>query len=114
MSLPLVALLLVFAAPARADIPPPDTSACRSAAASAVCKTDDGANGTCAKDTCSGLDYSNGVPPSERTYECLVCKAGPSSAAPAASSSPCATVDASGSALAVLLGAVAFFARRGR
>src|SRR3954452_20838817 len=83
----LASLLLVLAAPARADLPPPDTEGCRMASAGDTCDLDgqssDGGTkaGTCRKATCSRIDYAHwdhdasAVPPTME-YECLKCVVG--------------------------------------
>jgi hypothetical protein len=72
-----VGCALVLASAAWADIPPSDTSGCRDKTQGATCKRDDGAEGSCAKSTCSRNDYSNGPPPTSVAYECLKCAPAP-------------------------------------
>jgi hypothetical protein len=75
----LMTLALFLAAPALADVPPPNTTDCATKAAGAACKKDDGAAGTCLKATCSRLDYSGGTPPQSVSYECVTCGDAPKS-----------------------------------
>ncbi|HEX8437138.1 hypothetical protein, partial [Archangium sp.] len=77
---------LSLASSALADVPPPNMEGCYNQEAGAKCKTDNGADGTCQKKTCSRLDYSNGVPPGSIDYDCLLCAAsGPGPSTPPAS-----------------------------
>lgn len=81
-------VLLAASAPARADVPPPDTLSCRMASEGDPCDPDgvmtpDGGTrtGTCRKATCSRLDYANwnrdaSASPPTMSYECLKCTVG--------------------------------------
>lgn len=62
-----------------ADVVPPEVAACQSKQEGDSCQTSDNQTGTCNKDKCSRLDYSDGTPPSTVDYDCLKCKAGSSS-----------------------------------
>ena len=64
------------AVPAWADVAPPNTAQCASLAEGDACTTDAKTDGACVKSTCTGLDYSNGTPPTTKTYDCLVCTEG--------------------------------------
>src|SRR5258705_7085122 len=55
--------------PASADVVSPAAAACNGKSAGDACDK----GGSCKKSTCSKLDYSQGVPPRSKTYECLVC-----------------------------------------
>ena len=112
---------LLLAAPALADVPPPNTQSCQQAQEGAACKTDDGVAGACQKQTCSRLDYSNGTPPTSKSYDCLVCVAGsPSSGDAGAGTGSKCSVSAPGraagtrapAALLALLGATLLLLRR--
>lgn len=61
-----------------ADVIPPDVAECQSKKEGDSCQTTDKKSGTCTKDKCSRLDYSDGTPPSSVDYDCLKCKAGSS------------------------------------
>jgi hypothetical protein len=69
----LVLSLALAAAPALADIPPDNSSQCRSAKAGAPCTTDDGKPGTCISQKVGRLDYSEGVPPKSVQVDMLIC-----------------------------------------
>lgn len=74
MRLRLLALLaLGLASPALADIAPDNLAGCRGKAAGAACTMDDGAAGVCTKTTISRPDYSQGVPPTYKQVEVLLC-----------------------------------------
>lgn len=70
-----VASLVAFTAPARADQPAPERDACNAKKAGDVCDVPGGGQGTCAAETCYELDYSQGSPPKSVPVACLVCKA---------------------------------------
>ncbi|XXF77430.1 hypothetical protein P2318_30915 [Myxococcaceae bacterium GXIMD 01537] len=100
----LLTAVLSFASTAGADIPPPNTSACTQKEAGSACETEDGKSGTCQTSKCSRNDYSNGVPPTVREYECLQCVAGegtPSSPSTTATASPTSPEKKSGSCAAM-------------
>ncbi len=93
----LFTLALVTAAPARADVVPPEVTACSGKEIGAACSQPDSVAGACAKGTCSKLDYSRwdrdamSSPPTMQ-YECVKCVAGtPQTTAPA-SGGGCALV----------------------
>ena len=77
----LLAPFVCFAAPARADLIPPEVGACQAKQAGDTCTYTN--SGTCQNQTCSKLDYANwdrdasSGPPST-TYACLKCMAGSS------------------------------------
>lgn len=75
-------LLTLLAAPALADVPPADTAGCGGRKEGEACKTDSGQAGSCVTSTCSRLDYSNGIPPSSKSYECMKCVSSNEAAAP--------------------------------
>ena len=77
-------VVMLSAAVVWADIPPSDVSGCNDKKVGDSCKRDDGSSGTCAKETCSRNDYSNGPPPKSVQYECVRCSA--SGSAPAGKS----------------------------
>jgi hypothetical protein len=99
---------------AQADVPPPDTWACRDVNEGAACDPDDqrplaGADagskrGTCRKATCSKLDYASwnkdaSASPPTLMYECLKCMVGDNdggAAVDAASADAAATGGAGG------------------
>jgi hypothetical protein len=68
-------VVVLLAGVAWADIAPSDVSGCNGKSAGDSCKRDDGSAGSCAKSTCSRNDYSNGPPPTQVSYECLLCGA---------------------------------------
>lgn len=103
----LVLLVAVLAGAAWADVPPLDTSGCNGKAAGDSCKRDDGSAASCVKSTCSRNDYSNGPPPTQVSYECLVCSGPP----PAEKKSSCAAVPVQG---VMGLLALVFLRRRAR
>ncbi len=109
----LFALALTLPSSARADEAPPlENIVCGSNKAGEACEVQ-GVAGTCVADTCSRLDYSQGVPPRSVLRDCMRCQVGappappppaivaPAPAAPAASTSGCHV--ASGTSLAPLL-----------
>lgn len=113
----LFALALTLPSSARADEAPPlENIVCGSNKAGEACEVH-GVAGTCVADTCSRLDYSQGVPPRSVLRDCMRCQAGapppppppivepapaaPAPAAPAASTSGCHV--ASGTSMAPLL-----------
>lgn len=109
----LFALALTLPSSARADEAPPlENIVCSSNKAGEACEVQ-GVAGTCVADTCSRLDYSQGVPPRSVLRDCMRCQVGappappppaivaPAPAAPAASTSGCNI--ASGTSLAPLL-----------
>ncbi len=57
-----------------ADVIPPNQTACQSKQEGDSCQTTDNLSGTCTKDKCTRLDYSDGTPPSSVEYDCLICK----------------------------------------
>ncbi len=71
--------LLLFAAPAAADVVPPEVSACRGRIAGAACGNELGLPaGVCRDDTCSRLDYVNwnrdaSPSPPYMQYACVRC-----------------------------------------
>ncbi|MEM6293672.1 MAG: MYXO-CTERM sorting domain-containing protein [Myxococcota bacterium] len=71
-------LVSIFAAPsvASADVIPFEVEACSGKKEGAKCSMFD-QPGTCAKSTCSKLDYSNGTPPKPKSYDCVVCQIAP-------------------------------------
>lgn len=80
---PLLALALVVAAPAWADLIRPAEAECREKQQGAACRAGDGA-GVCEASTCSRKDYSGGVPPKTKSVPCLKCVAkGAADAGPA-------------------------------
>jgi len=83
----LALLVLAVAAPAFADVPPPNTAQCSSLKEGDACKDDNSKDGACTKSTCSKLDYSHGTPPTSVDYACLVCTAGASTTTSSSSSS---------------------------
>lgn len=68
---------LTYATAARADVPPPNQAGCEMKNAGDACTTDDEKDGSCVKQTCSKLDYSNGTPPTSVDYECILCSGPP-------------------------------------
>lgn len=109
----LFALALTLPSSARADEAPPlENIVCSSNKVGEACEVH-GVAGTCVADTCSRLDYSQGVPPRSVLRDCMRCQVGappappppaivaPAPAAPAASTSGCNI--ASGTSLAPLL-----------
>jgi hypothetical protein len=94
-----VLFTLACALSARADIPPPDVSGCNGKVAGDACKRDDASDGVCKASTCSRNDYSDGPPPKQVQYECVVCAAG----APEKKSASCAAVPGVGVVLAVMV-----------
>lgn len=108
----LFALALTLPSSARADEAPPlENIVCGSNKVGEACEVH-GVAGTCVADTCSRLDYSQGVPPRSVLRDCMRCQAGappppppaivePAPAAPAASTSGCNI--ASGTSMAPLL-----------
>ena len=118
----LFALALTLPSSARADEAPPlENIVCSSNQVGEACEVH-GVAGTCVADTCSRLDYSQGVPPRSVLRDCMRCQVGappapppaivepapaapapaaPAPAAPAASTSGCNI--ASGTSLAPLL-----------
>lgn len=102
----LFALALTLPSSARADEAPPlENIVCSSNKAGEACEVQ-GVAGTCVADTCSRLDYSQGVPPRSVLRDCMRCQVGappappppaivapapaaPAPAAPAASTSGC-------------------------
>jgi len=77
-SAPFLFAAILFDAPARADMAPPETQPCVGKAAGDACVYD--GNGTCQTQTCGKIDYANwdhdasSMPPST-TYVCLKCMA---------------------------------------
>jgi len=76
----ILALSLLLAGMAKADVPPLDTEPCRTKAAGAAC-TYNGAAGTCESASCNRLDYANwnrdaSASPPTTSYACVVCKPG--------------------------------------
>lgn len=106
-------VLLLSAALAWADVPPPDVAGCQGKQAGDACERDDRSAGTCAKATCSRNDYSEGPPPKTVDYECLKCAA---AAAPSqkASGAPRSSNCAAAPGLALLAVAGWLAARRRR
>jgi len=71
-------VLLSSAAPALADVIPPEVEPCMGRSAGDAC-TLSGENGTCAESRCTRLDYGNrdgSGPPSTVEYDCLKCEPG--------------------------------------
>lgn len=62
-----------IAAPAMADVPPPNSEGCMGKVAADACQKDDMSAGSCVAQTCSRLDYSMGTPPTTVEYQCLLC-----------------------------------------
>lgn len=113
---------MALAAPAWADVPPPNAEGCDMKSAGDACKTDDDKDGTCVEDTCSKLDYSDGSPPGTITYACVLCN-GPASSSSSSSSGGAAAEGgtcsfgrgaSSGAACALALAAGALFLTRRR
>lgn len=112
----LFALALTLPSSARADEAPPlENIVCGSNKAGEACEVQ-GVAGTCVADTCSRLDYSQGVPPKSVLRDCMRCQVGAPPAppppaivapAPAAPAAPAASTSgchvASGTSLAPLL-----------
>lgn len=69
----LLLLTLSLSTSALADIPPDNSTQCRSSNAGSACTTDDGAAGTCVAQMMGRLDYSDGVPPKMKQVEMLIC-----------------------------------------
>jgi hypothetical protein len=125
-----LALFVPVVAPvvARADLPPPNVAPCNGKSVGDTCTTDDGKAGACQSSTCSKLDYSHGTPPSSVSYPCVQCTAGaaPSGSTSASNSASTPTEGGSGCslgvtarsvgpwALAAIVPAIVFFARRRR
>jgi MYXO-CTERM domain-containing protein len=71
--------LCAGSATAFADVLPPNSEGCDDANPEAVgqsCMTDDGVDGTCLAQTCTGLDYANrddAGAPGTKTYACAIC-----------------------------------------
>jgi hypothetical protein len=64
---------LALAAPARADIPPPDSEGCNMKSAGDACKADDGSDRTCLVNKCSKtLPNPNGGTTTTE-YDCVLC-----------------------------------------
>ncbi len=74
---------------ARADEAPPlENIVCGSNKAGEACEVN-GAAGTCVADTCSRLDYSQGVPPKSVVRDCMRCQVGaPPATQPPAPAAP--------------------------
>jgi hypothetical protein len=78
-----LALLLgvCFAGTARADMPPPEVSACHATAGGSLpidSSCDNGGPGTCQNTTCTGIDKANwdrdsSADPPTYTYACVAC-----------------------------------------
>ncbi len=112
----LFALALALPSSARADEAPPlENIVCGSNKAGEACEVQ-GVAGTCVADTCSRLDYSQGVPPKSVLRDCMRCQVGAPPAppppaivapAPAAPAAPAASTSgchvASGTSMAPLL-----------
>ncbi|UQA59190.1 hypothetical protein [Polyangium aurulentum] len=64
---------LAIAAPARADVPPPDAEACHMKNDGDACKADDGSDHTCLQQKCSKTmpDGNGGTTTTE--YDCVLC-----------------------------------------
>ncbi|MBL8920410.1 MAG: hypothetical protein JNJ54_16220 [Myxococcaceae bacterium] len=99
--MPLLILSLTVAATALADIPPDNSTQCRSASAGAPCTTDDGKPGTCVSQKVGRLDYSEGVPPKSVQVDMLICVPSVSAKSVVPATTPFL---ASGLVLAVMLG----------
>lgn len=70
----LLVAALGWAQEAAADVPPPEENTiCDGKKAGDACSTASVADGRCVADTCSRLDYSNGVPPQSVEYACQRC-----------------------------------------
>jgi hypothetical protein len=80
-SLALLSVLtsLALAAPAFADLPPPNSEGCDGKKAGDACKNDAAKDATCADKKCTVLDYSDGSPPGTKEVDCLLCE-GPAAA----------------------------------
>ena len=115
----LFALALTLPSSARADEAPPlENIVCGSNKAGEACEVQ-GVAGTCVADTCSRLDYSQGVPPRSVLRDCMRCQVGappappppaivtPAPAAPAASTSGCHVASGASRAPLLLLAALA-------
>lgn len=97
---------IAFANPARADVPPPNSSGCMTKAAGDACEKDDKSAGSCVTQTCSKLDYSMGTPPKSVDYECLLCSgAAPADTGEDAADGGCAVPRKSGMSAVGALGA---------
>jgi hypothetical protein len=72
-----LACALASSAVAFADIPPADSSGCNGKKAGDACVRDDKSSGSCVSSTCTRNDYSNGPPPKQVSYDCLVCGGAP-------------------------------------
>ncbi len=68
-----LSLIALVAVASRADIPPRDTRGCAEKKVGEACQTDDRQAGQCATSKCVGRDYSQGMPPRPKEYECLRC-----------------------------------------
>ena len=60
---------------ALADIPPPNTSGCRSKKAGDACQTDSKQDGICKTHKCSRINYTPDGPRGSVSYDCLKCEA---------------------------------------
>jgi hypothetical protein len=66
---------LASAAPARGDLPTPDSTQCNGKKQGDDCTTDNKKSGACVPSKCGRLDYSGGTPPKSVEWDCLVCSA---------------------------------------
>lgn len=66
-----LAVLMLVAPSALADVPPPDAEGCFGLVAGDACKTDEGQEGGCVKQTCSRITETG-----TEEYECLICEEG--------------------------------------
>ena len=67
--------VLVPAVPAAADVISDEEAECREKTAGDRCRVR-GAIGRCAPSSCTRNDYSDGVPPTQKQMECLMCEPG--------------------------------------
>jgi hypothetical protein len=73
MRLALILSMALGNIPAFADIPPRDTHGCVDKKVGDACLNDEKQDGRCANTRCVGRDYSQGMPPRQKEYDCLRC-----------------------------------------
>lgn len=73
MRLALILSMALGNIPAFADIPPRDTHGCVDKKVGDACLNDEKQDGRCANTKCVGRDYSQGMPPRQKEYDCLRC-----------------------------------------
>ena len=85
MSRWLLVLGLTLAVPslAHADLVAPGANECNDKPLGGACQIFGGGQGVCRKTTCSKLDYSQGVPPKSKEYDCVRCLPGTPAPKPA-------------------------------